>query len=771
MSSTNHYDVKLGFWTNWSNGPIQGATVTLTRQHGGFLIAFLAIFIGMVGKSFWRLGCFALHRYFSSPEPQDGLYHQRQAILRNSDTAQDGAWRLLISMLAWRSGRRARRPILRLLPIVVAAFTISAAFGVASIFSSKVTSESLNEVLLTGTRCGSYSIEKANSVYKQLTLLLPAGAEKAIKFLNYGAQCYTNDLHTDGCNLYTKPRLPLTSTRGVPCPFGDNICKLDNDNLMMDTGMLDSLEHLGINTAPETRFQLRFVYTCAPLKTQGYMTDYNDSDYGAVKRYMYGSVANVRQVNNFTYELPVNHAYLPDDNTTSAEIPRLEYQLGSTKHYGTPNETMLAGFNRWSPIPALKLVDADVHLLYMSAPEIHYSAPVKDPWFSAQKDASELNEQDTKTKLSAWKQDEPLGVMGCTQQVQYCNPNLPENERCEPLRGVPDRRKSESVKQIFRTEDEFATIKWVDSLWVYGVYTISSTVGFIGASALRARNSLSYGFSGPLPDNQWQLEAEHLVKGSLASLQDVFVEAANGIPETLEDFRQPPLANETIAQNLCVNQKIVSNAYSSFNVLGLSLILVLGVLIVGADMGLEPMVAWWQRRRYDKHPHPVNEKECHPLYGTTEWSQTNILQLQRLAHEEAGYATWTGCDKDVPVTEPGQLLGSLVLDNIAHPILKREKEMGTPSSQCESLSPRHKESDWEEQVLPYKPWGVRRSDTGLETLVEEGTCVGMMDGKDEAEAAKEVQSGERERNDRVDMANEERAGEFQDSQPDWRRLR
>ncbi|KAF1942114.1 hypothetical protein EJ02DRAFT_466095 [Clathrospora elynae] len=711
MTSTNHYDVKLGFWTNWSHGKIQGATVTLTRQHGGFLIAFLAIFIGMVGKSFWRLGCFALHRYFSSAEAQDGLYHQRQIILRNSDTAQDGAWRLLTSMFAWRSGRRARKPILRLLPIILAAFTVSAAFGVASIFSSNVTSETLNRVLLKGTRCGSYSLEKADSVYKQLTLLLPFQTEKANKFLNYGMQCYTNETHTDGCNLYIKPSLPLISTRGVACPFGDNICKLENDNLVMDTGMLDSLEHLGINTAPANRFQVRMVYTCAPLKTQGYMSDYNDTEYGAVKRYMYGSVANVLQVNNFTYELPVDNAYLPNENTSSANIPRLEYQLGLIHHYGTPNETLLPGFNEWSPIDALSLVDADVHLLFMSAPEIHYAAPVKDPWFSAQKDASEINEESTKTKLSAWKQDEPAGVMACVQQTQYCNPNLPEAERCEPLRGINHPSKGERVKKIFPTDDQFATMAWVDDLFTYGVYTISATVGFIGASALRARYSLSYGYSAPLPENQWQLEAEHMIKGTLASLQDAFVEAANGMPESLEDFRQPPRANQTMALNMCANQMIVSNNYSSFNVLGLSLILILGIIIILLDMGLEPTVAWWQRRQYRKHQLRDecygDEKSSHPLYGAIEWSQTNFLQLQRLTQEEAGYGEWTGCDKDVPVTEPGQLLAGFDLRNVAHPQLQTKKQSTTP------------ESEWEGDVMPLKPCGVSRTDTGLETLVEE----------------------------------------------------
>jgi hypothetical protein len=296
-------------------------------------------------------------------------------------------------------------------------------------------------------------------------------------------------------------------------------------------------------------------------------------------------------------------------------------------------------------------------------PEIHYAAPVTDPWFSAQKDASEVTGAEAKTKLSAWKPYEPLSVMGCIQQVQYCIPNLPEKERCEPLRGIPDPRASGNVRKIFRTEDEFAMINRVHGIWVYGTYTVAATVDFIGASALRARQSLSYGYSAPLSDNQWQLEAEHLIKGSPASLQDVFFDAANGMPEALEEFRQAPLANETVAQNICANQKIVSNNYSSFNVLGLSLIMALGMIIVMLDIWLEPAVRWFQHRNYRKllsiDIQGYERKDRHPMHAAIEWSQTNFLQFQRLAHEEAGYGNWSGCDQNVPVTELGQLLSSL----------------------------------------------------------------------------------------------------------------
>jgi hypothetical protein len=204
--SSNSYTMHLGFRTNWSYGAVKGGTITLTTRNGGFLIAFLAIYVGMVGKTFWRLGCFALHRYLSTTAPRDGLYHQRQAILRNSDTAQDGAWRLLMSMLAWR--KRARRPVLRLLPIILAAFLLAATFGVASIFSSNVTADTVNEVLLTGDRCGVLSRVKPNNVLTVYALFKLYYAQLISKLLNYGSRCYFNSSileDIDGCNLYNTP--------------------------------------------------------------------------------------------------------------------------------------------------------------------------------------------------------------------------------------------------------------------------------------------------------------------------------------------------------------------------------------------------------------------------------------------------------------------------------------------------------------------------------------------------------------------------------------
>jgi hypothetical protein len=108
---------------------VQGATLTLTRESGGLLIAFLALYVSASGQSFWRVGCFVLHRLYSSMEPEDGLYHQRQAILRNSDTAVASVFKFAQAMSSWR--RKSDRPLLRTAPVLLFAAVIFSAFTIA----------------------------------------------------------------------------------------------------------------------------------------------------------------------------------------------------------------------------------------------------------------------------------------------------------------------------------------------------------------------------------------------------------------------------------------------------------------------------------------------------------------------------------------------------------------------------------------------------------------------------------------------------------------
>jgi hypothetical protein len=116
-------DVYTGFWINRSDEPLHVATLTLNRQTGGLIIAFLAIFIGTTARSFWKIIRFLLYLSNSTPDSQDGVYHQQQAVLRNSALALDAVLELSQSGLAWRSRANRIRP--RITLAVLSATVIS----------------------------------------------------------------------------------------------------------------------------------------------------------------------------------------------------------------------------------------------------------------------------------------------------------------------------------------------------------------------------------------------------------------------------------------------------------------------------------------------------------------------------------------------------------------------------------------------------------------------------------------------------------------------
>lgn len=151
MADNPGYDVYLGHWINWSRGPILGSTLTTTRTDGNLLIAFIAFFVAIVAARFWRIICLALHFRLSTDQPGDALYHQRQAVLRNASNPEEGFWTFLDLILAWR--KSARRPFLRLIPVLLLAGTCIVLFTLAGVFSSMVqlsNDDIGSEVLLTG---------------------------------------------------------------------------------------------------------------------------------------------------------------------------------------------------------------------------------------------------------------------------------------------------------------------------------------------------------------------------------------------------------------------------------------------------------------------------------------------------------------------------------------------------------------------------------------------------------------------------------------------
>lgn len=107
-------------------------------------------------------------------------------------------------------------------------------------------------------------------------------------------------------------------------------------------------------------------------------------------------------------------------------------------------------------------------------------------------------------------------------------------------------------------------------------------------------------------------------------------------------------------------------------VLGLVILLGIGGLLISVSFTLEFAVDWIRRRKN------------HGIYKRLEWTTNDTLQLQRLAHEELGFGTWTRTAGDHPVTMPGEQLATLDISDPDHPRLASPETKSGASSRKES---------------------------------------------------------------------------------------
>ena len=86
------------------------------------------------------------------------------------------------------------------------------------------------------------------------------------------------------------------------------------------------------------------------------------------------------------------------------------------------------------------------------------------------------------------------------------------------------------------------------------------------------------------------------------------------------------------------------NAYQSFSVLGLGIVLGVGVFIIVVSLLVEGCGGWFQKRR------------CRDRFKQLSWNLESILHQQRMAFEGQGLG-WVKrdkCDGSVPITEKGE---------------------------------------------------------------------------------------------------------------------
>jgi hypothetical protein len=318
MPSPDEYPIYVGVWTNWSRGAVMGATLTLSQTDSTLLIAFVAFFVAWgkdhpcsifpssdpnacayqltmvisVGTRVWRILCLILHFTYSSREPKDGLHHQRQIMLRNSANPESSLLTLAYIIWAWR--RRASKPYLRLIVVTLLAVLCTVGFAAASGFSSQISAGIGNEVLLEGGNCAIRDriALMTNKYPDRSDYFDPYLAKLFASAANYARNCYSNASPARSqaleCGELVVPRLRITATRNARCPFDPKICKSQDANIILDTGVINSHEHLGVNAPTQDRFGYRQRLHCAVLKTEGYKSQYNQSTERSYTRYYYG---------------------------------------------------------------------------------------------------------------------------------------------------------------------------------------------------------------------------------------------------------------------------------------------------------------------------------------------------------------------------------------------------------------------------------------------------------------------------------------------------
>ncbi|KAF7596858.1 hypothetical protein BBP40_012458 [Aspergillus hancockii] len=605
--------VYTGAWVNWSHGLVLGATVTLPQEYAGLLTAFLAIFVSFAGTMMWRILCFLIHQAYTTrpSESRDFLHHTRQVILRNSGSGGAAAWSF--TWLAWTAGRKAPRALLRIVPLILLALLNVALFGISGVFSAYVTKVPGNTTIVLGPHCGGFDLSTKSLI--QNSIFLSKTLEDTKQAATYANQCYQGSSSL-ACGTYVRQSIPFTTNPNASCPFEKGLCNpTDQSAFAMDTGFLDSHEDFGINASPENRVKFRRLTTCSPIYGSDFVTNRNDSyGRGLVVEVNAGlTPAMVKIGNNWTF------SYIDRLATDGVS----GYTLQAIQSQADPTGALHSAGNMWYPDPRLNTTDADITLMMLAQNDIYYATPSDDPWIPAH---NELNGTET------YIRDYRVNLLGCIDQYQFCNPNVPGDAGCSKVAGIQSVYKDMLAR--------FPTLKWnVAQVTAIGRFlsmaplrTMFYAVHGRGDSALNIAQKLYNGIQYGVPATQWQIEVSSWFALSLAKEQAWAVEWAtspvNFAPRTTDE-EQPwsysPATDES-GQYQCRNQLVHnSGEYKSLSLLGVGVILGVGGVIILLGLFLDILVGFFQRGKRK--------------YLREQWETEEILGLHKSSYRALGVST------------------------------------------------------------------------------------------------------------------------------------
>jgi len=266
----------IGTWHDHANGIW---TLTLPEREAGVLAATLIIFAGFVASQAWSITKFILHQARAGEGVRDGLWHQQQVTIRNSNSHLHALWSLLSLAGAWFQLLGAIKTTTRSFLLVFLSLVSLMAWSAARLFVSYIWTSAGDHYLVGSGLCG--------VVYPVMADLTRDSQKASVWQTYYGNRleeaatyerpCYSQDPDPALCGRLPVPRLNWIARDGG-CPvLEDALCiKTNTTPVVMDSGFINSNNHLGVNAQPKDTIEYRRIATCAPLQVTHMF--YNESD-------------------------------------------------------------------------------------------------------------------------------------------------------------------------------------------------------------------------------------------------------------------------------------------------------------------------------------------------------------------------------------------------------------------------------------------------------------------------------------------------------------
>lgn len=205
-------------------------------------------------------------------------------------------------------------------------------------------------------------------------------------------------------------------------------------------------------------------------------------------------------------------------------------------------------------------------LTFLVGNGVEFLERTDDPWYRGTVPGKNhtWNGEGGESKMG-YRPEQAASPMACVQQYQFCNPSLPEADRCGPLASLIDAQ-TRSAHLFGMTEDQIANndvpqtpagsrYVWFLQFLTLVVPGLPVLINVLGPNSLASQQSLSRasGYLGVVPDNQWQLDVENWWAIYMASLQAGMVDIAYGPDDpALKPYEILPFNSDV--QKLCNNQ-------------------------------------------------------------------------------------------------------------------------------------------------------------------------------------------------------------------------